>query len=359
MRRISTSTIPALACLSALSFSLVLAGCGCGNEKPADSAGTTGTASTATGETPLTGGKLVIDGSGTVYPIVSLMAEDFKKANSGVDNTVGKAGTGSGMQKFIRGETDIATASRPIEQKEVDALKAANIEFIEVPIAYDGVSIVVNPANSFATSLTVEELKKAWSPDSTVKLWSDIRAGFPADKITFYGPTDNHGTYEYFTEAINKKKNAIRSEYQANQEYPAIITAVAGDKGGIGYIGYSYYAENKDKVKLVGVDAGKGAVLPEEKTIADGTYTPLSRPLFLYVSKKAYDSKPEVKKFVEFALSEGGIADVKESQFVPLPTDALDAVKKRVAAATTGSAFMDAKPGMTITEILSKETAGQ
>jgi phosphate transport system substrate-binding protein len=357
MRRISKLTIPALACLSALSASLLIAGCGKTEESASGT--TTGTTASTTGDTTLTSGKLVIDGSATVYPIASLMAEDFKKANSAVDNTVGKAGTGSGMQKFIRGETDIATASRPIEAKEVDALKAANIEFIEVPIAYDGVSIVVNPANTFAASLTVDELKKAWAPDSTVKLWSDIRAGFPADKITFYGPTDNHGTYEYFTEAINKKKNAIRSEYQANQEYPAIITAVAGDKGGIGYIGYSYYAENKDKVKLVGVDAGKGAVLPEDKTIADGTYTPLSRPLFLYVSKKAYDTKPEVKKFVEFALSDQGIADVKESQFVPLPTDALDAVKKRVEAGRTGSAFMDAKPGMTITEILAKESAGK
>ncbi len=302
-------------------------------------------------------GSLTVDGSSTVFPIVNAMGEDFKKANPGVKVTINKSGTGSGMQKFGRGEIDVATASRPIEQKEVDALAKANIDFIEIPVAYDGVCVVVNPKNTFITSLTPDDLKKAWSDGSTVKTWADMKSGWPAKEIKFYGPTNNHGTYEYFTEAINKKKGNIRNDYQANQEYNVIVQSIAGDENGIGYVGFNYYAENKDKLKVVSIDAGKGPVAPSEESVTNGTYTPLSRPLFIYVSKKAMD-RPEVKAFVDFALGESGMAAVKESNMVQLPKEALDAVKKHVSEGKLGSAFMGVAPGMTIQQVLAKETAG-
>lgn len=304
-------------------------------------------------ETPTPGGtdakvsgSISIDGSTTVYPIVNTLAEDFGKANPDVKLDVTKSGTGSGFKKFIEGNLDICMASRTIEDKEEADLKAKGIEYVEVPIAYDGVSVVVNPANTFIGSMTLDELKKAWGPDSTVKKWSDIRAGLPAEEITFNGPTDNHGTYEYFTEKV-AKKNEIRKEYRPNQEYNAIVQAVASDKNGIAYMGYSYYIENKDKLKIVPVDG----VEPTPETIANGTYKPLSRTLFIYVSKKALDSKPEVKKFVEYALGEG-VSAVTENEYVELPKEAYDLVKARVAAGKTGSIFAKAEAGKTTVDIL-------
>ncbi len=321
-----------LALVSATVFALTLVGCGKGEEKAPEGGPGKPTAQA--------GGEVKIDGSSTVYPIVSLLAEDFGKT-SGSKVTVNKAGTGSGFQKFSRGEIDIATASRPIEEKEVKALAEKSIEFIEIPIAYDGVSVIVNPANAWATDLSVDDLKKAWGEDSTVKLWSDINPAFPKEPVTFYGPTDNHGTYEYFTEAINKKKNAIRKEYQPNQEYTAIVKSIEGDKGGIAFVGFNYYEENKGKVKAVKI----GGVEPSTESIATGTYKPLSRPLFIYVNKKALERK-EVKAFVEFAMGDKGKAAVKEASYVQLPTAFADAVKKHADAAEVGTKFAGYKPGM-------------
>jgi phosphate transport system substrate-binding protein len=331
---------------------VMLAGCG--------DSGSTGTTEAAKNEAGTTGSSgdaatLNIDGSTTVYPIVNAMGEDFGAANSDVKVVVNKAGTGSGFQKFERGEIDIATASRPIKDEEDKALTAKGADYIEVPIAFDGVSIVVNPQNTWVTNMTVDELKKAWAPDSTVKMWSDINPAFPKEKINFYGPSENHGTYEYFTEAVVGKKNAIRSDYQPNQEYTAVIQAVSSDKNGIGYVGFNYYDTNKDKVKAVTVNG----VAPTADTILGGTYTPLSRPLFIYVSKKALADKPAVKKFVDFALSDEGLGAVSEAKYVPLPKEAYDLVRKRVEAGTAGSVFMSAAPGMKIQDVLAKESAGK
>ena len=326
-------------------MSLIIAGCGSTPEKSAS-----GASSTTGGATADLTGSVKIDGSTTVYPIVQLMAEDFGKANSNVKITVNKAGTGSGFKKFLAGEIDIATASRPIEAKELDEAKAKGIEFLEIPIAFDGVTVLINPANTWATNFSVDDLKKAWGPDSTVKTWKDINPAWPADPVTFVGPTDNHGTYEYFTEAINGKKNQIRKEYQPNQEYTAIIQAVAGDKNTIGYSGINYYEENKDKVKAATVNG----VLPGNDTIIDGTYKPLSRPLFIYVSKAAFQ-RPEIKAFLTYALSEG-LSAVEEASYVKLPEDAYAAIKKRVDAGTVGSAFQGVAPGTKISDILAKES---
>ena len=323
-------------------------GSGTTNNEPAPTS-TTGTSAPTPTASKLSG-DLKIDGSTTVYPIVSILAEDFKKDNPGVNSTVGKAGTGSGMKKFIAGEIDIATASRAIKDDEVKSLADKKIEFVEIPVAYDGVSIIVNPGNNWATDITPSELKTAWSKDSKVTTWDQINAKFPKEKITFYGPTDNHGTYEYFTEAINGKKNEIRKEYQPNQEYTAIVTAVAGDKGGMAFVGYNYYADAKDKVKALTV-SGVG---PEEKTIADGTYTPLSRPLFVYVNKASM-AKPQVKAFVDFALGEKGKDAVKEAHYVLLGDDVMKQIKDHVTAGTAGTMMTDFKPGMKLSDVYAKK----
>jgi phosphate transport system substrate-binding protein len=293
-------------------------------------------------------GDIKIDGSTTVYPISEELAGAFGDQNDGVDITVGKVGTGSGMKKFIAGEIDIAGASRPIKEDEDGKLKAAGIEYLEIPIAYDGVSVVVNPGNTWASDVKVADLQKAFAPNSAVQTWKDINPAWPADKINFYGPSENHGTFEYFTEEIVGKKNDIRKDYQANQEYTAVIQGIAGDKNGIGYVGFNYYDENKDKVKALTIDG----VGPARETIESGTYKPLSRPLFLYVSKKAYNEKPQVKAFVDYALTDGGLEAVTAAKYVKLPADAIEAVRKRVQAGTAGSAFMNAAAGAKITDVL-------
>lgn len=335
--------------MAALAFGVALIGCGCGdNGASSGSTGTTGTTGAGTTGTTVASGDIKIDGSTTVYPISEMMAEDFKAANSGTNFTVGKVGTGSGMKKFIAGEIDIAGASRPIKEDEDAKLKEAGIEYLEVPIAYDGVSVVVNPENSWVTDFKVAELQKAFAPDSTVKTWKDINPAWPADKINFYGPSENHGTFEYFTEEIVGKKNEIRTDYQANQEYTAVIQSIAGDKNGIAYVGFNYFDENKDKVKAATIDG----IAPTPETIENGTYKPLSRPLFLYVSKKAYSEKPQVKAFVDYLLTDAGLEAVSEAKYVKLPADAIAAVRKRVTDGTAGSAFMSAPAGAKITDVL-------
>ena len=333
--------------VSGLIAAIALIGCGDKGTTPEGSSSTTVPA--ATGETKPAAGNISIDGSTTVYPIVSILAEDFKKENAGVDLVVNKAGTGSGFKKFMEGNLDIATASRPIKDEEIKALAEKSIDFIEIPVAYDGLSVIVNSGNTWAKNVTVEDLKKAWAKGSTVKTWDQINPSFPKDPITFLGPTDNHGTFEYFTEAINGKKNEIR-EYQPNQEYTAIVTAVKGDKNAMAFVGYNYYIENKNDVTALTV----GGVAPTETTIADGTYTPLSRPLFIYVNKKSLD-RPEVKKFVEFALGEAGNTAVKDASYVQLPQDVRDAIKAHFEAAESGTKMKDFKPGQKLTDVYGKK----
>ncbi|MGV3618704.1 MAG: PstS family phosphate ABC transporter substrate-binding protein [Fimbriimonas sp.] len=333
--------------LGALALGVAIAAAGCGKPPetgPVDNAGN--------GPTPPkpsnVSGPIKIDGSTTVYPISEELAGAFGDANEKVDITVGRVGTGSGMKKFIAGEIDIAGASRPIKEDEDAKLKAAGVEYLEIPIAYDGVSVVIHPENGFADAMKVADLQKAFAPDSPVQTWKDINPAWPADKINFYGPSENHGTYEYFTEEVIGKKNEIRKDYQANQEYTAVIQGVAGDKNGIGYVGFNYFDENKEKVKAVTVDG----VAPSAQTIEDGTYKPLSRPLFLYVSKKSYTDKPQVKAFVDYMITDGGLGAVEAAKYVKLPADAMEAVRKRVAAGTVGSAFMNAAAGAKIVDVL-------
>ena len=247
-------------------------------------------------------GQVSIDGSSTVYPISEAIAEEFMIATEGnVRVTVGLSGTGGGFKRFCAGETDISNASRPIKASEVEACKAANVDFVEIPVASDGLTVAVNPGNNFVQCLTVAELKKIWEPGSTVERWSDVRAGFPNTEMKLYGPGTNSGTFDYFTEAINGKEDASRADYTASEDDNVLVQGVEGDPQALGYFGYAYYKENATKLKAVGIDNGQGCVLPSEETVRNTTYKPLSRPLMIYVRKAALE-RPEVAAFVRFYL---------------------------------------------------------
>lgn len=283
-----------------------------------------------------------IDGSSTVYPITEAVAEEFQKAKKGVVRvTVGIAGTGGGFKKFCRGETDISNASRPIAKKETDECAITGIEFIELPIAYDAISVVVNQKNDWIKFLTVADLKKMWEPaaQGKVKTWRDVRPEWPDVKLKLYGPGADSGTFDYFTEAVNGKSKSSRSDFTASEDDNVLVNGVAGDKGGLGYFGLAYYETNKKKLKLVGIDGGKGVVSPSSKTVMDGTYSPLSRPIFIYVSKKAADAKPEVREFVEYYLKNGGML-ARQVKYVELPANGYKLAQERFAKKKTGSMFV-------------------
>jgi phosphate transport system substrate-binding protein len=250
-------------------------------------------------------GSISVDGSSTVYPITEAVAEEFGTEHQGaVRVTVGLSGTGGGFKRFCAGETDISNASRTIKDSERELCTRNGVNFVEIPVAYDGLSVVANPQNNFAQCLTVEELKKIWAPGSTVRRWSDIRQGFPNTELKLYGPGTNSGTFDYFTEEVIGEQGASRADYTASEDDNVLVQGVEGDVNALGYFGFAYYKENSQRLKLVAVDGGKGCVTPSEATIKNGTYSPLSRPLFIYVSGKAA-ARPEVKAFVDFYLTHG------------------------------------------------------
>jgi phosphate transport system substrate-binding protein len=261
-------------------------------------------------------GTILIDGSSTVFPITQAVAEEFHKTHRGVQVPVGVSGTGGGFKRFTTGETDISDASRPMKQSEAEAAQKNGIEYIELAVAFDGLSVVVNRANDFVDCLTTAELKKVWDSGSTVNTWSQVRDGFPNQKISLYGPGTDSGTFDYFTEAINGKEDSSRADYTASEDDNVLVLGVSGDRNALGYFGYAYYAENTDKLKVLGVDGGKGCVNPSAQTINDGTYAPLSRRIFIYVNKKALE-RPEVREFVKYYL-ENAPALVSEVGYVPL-----------------------------------------
>jgi phosphate transport system substrate-binding protein len=248
-------------------------------------------------------GAVVIDGSSTVFPVAEAVAEEFQIANQSVRITVGVSGTGGGFERFCGGETDISNASRPIDDDEREECAANGIEFNEVPVAWDGLSVIVNPANDFVECLTVQELRRIWQPSSSVQTWRDVRASWPAEAIRLYGPGTDSGTFDYFTETINGESGASRPDFQASEDDNILVQGVAGDRYALGYFGYAYYSENADRLKLVAVDGGSGCVLPTDETIEDGTYAPLARPLFMYVNHAAL-LRPEVRAYVDFLLTE-------------------------------------------------------
>lgn len=267
-------------------------------------------------------GTITIDGSSTVYPITQAVAEEFMAEHPGVNVTVGVSGTGGGFQKFTRGEIEISNASRPIEADEQAAAEEAGIEYTELQVALDGIAVVVNPQNDWVDHLTVGELKRIWEPNSTVRTWRDVRPEWPDEPIRLYGPGTDSGTFDYFTEAVVGKEGASRTDYTASEDDNQLVTGVANDKYALGYFGFAYYVENRDKLRAVPIDGGRGPVEPTEETIASGSYTPLSRPLFIYVNNEAYRTRPEVRAFVDYYLEVVGEL-APEVGYIPLPDEVL------------------------------------
>jgi len=298
-----------------------------------------------------------VDGSSTVFPITEAVAEDFQKAGKGsVRVTVGISGTGGGFKKFCRGETDISDASRPILKKEMDDCKANGVQYIELPVAYDAITIVVNPNNDFVKSMTVAELKRIWEPAAQGKIsnWNQINPAWPNMPLKLYGPGADSGTFDYFTEAIVGKSKSSRGDYTASEDDNVLVQGVARDKGGLGYFGFAYYAENQKRLKAVSIDGGKGPVPPEPRTVEDGTYQPLSRPIFIYVSARSI-AKPEVREFVEFYLRNAPKL-VKEVKYVPLPAHAYTLALEHVKKKKLGTVFSgEAEVGLKIDDLLRRE----
>lgn len=300
-------------------------------------------------------GRVQIDGSSTVYPITEAVAEEFQKVNPLVQVTVGDSGTGGGFKRFTVGETDISDASRPIDPSEAEQATKNNIQFIELPVAFDGISVTVNPANEFLSSISVQDLKRIWEPGSKVKRWSDVNPAWPDREIRLFAPTTDNGTFDYFTEAINGKTKAMRSDYNASVNYNVLVQGVAGDKDGLGVFAYAYYAQNKDKLKLLAIDDGKGPVKPSPETIRDGDYQPLSRPIFIYVKSEAA-KRPEVDAFVKFYLANASKL-VPEVGYVPLPEEIYTLARQRYEKRKTGSVYANkgAQIGVTLESLLQAE----
>jgi phosphate transport system substrate-binding protein len=303
------------------------------SEKPTE----TGTSDkTAPGEESAVklSGKVTITGSSTVYPISQAMGEEFMNLNKGVDVSVGESGTGPGMKELGEGKLDIADASRPIKPAEAEACKAAGVEYVEFKVAIDGLSVVVNPQNDWCKAITVAQLKALWSPDSKIKKWSELDASWPDEEIRLYGADHASGTFDYFTEAIVGKSKSSRTDYTPSTDDNVLVKGVAGDKFALGYFGYAYYTENKSKLRVLPIsntDDLAAAVGPTEETILNGTYKPLSRPLFIYVNKASL-KKPQVAEFVKYYLHDGQSL-VKSVRYVQLPAAELDAARKSLAEA--------------------------
>lgn len=304
-------------------------------------------------------GRVNIDGSSTVFPVTQAMAEEFSLVAPNVQVPVGVSGTGGGFEKFCAGETDISDASRPIKPEEAEACAASGIEYVEIPVAFDGLSIVVNSENDWVTCLTVEQLNTIWAPESEGEItnWNQVDPSFPDAPLTLFGPGTDSGTYDYFTDVINGEEGASRGDYTGSEDDNVLVQGVASEVNALGFFGYAYYEENQDILKLVGVDDGDdsngaGCVEPSPATINDGTYQPLSRPLFIYISADAA-ARPEVAGFVNFFLNDGPTI-IPEIGYVPFAEDMYATLFERFTAGTTGSVFeaSGSTSGVTVNDLL-------
>ena len=337
-----------LRCVCGLS---VILGAGCGG----------GTGSQGEQGTSGSSALIRIDGSSTVFPISEAVAEEFQRANPGTHATVGVSGTGGGFQKFCGGETDISDASRPIRPAEINACKKSGIEYIELPVAYDGLAIVVNPKNTWADVITVDELKRLWTPDAQGKVtrWNQVRSSWPDREIRLFGAGVDSGTYDYFTEATVGKEGASRGDFTSSEDDNVLVQGIANDELALGFLPLAYVEQNKSRLKLVPVDDGKpdngsGPIVPSEQTVRDGTYQPLSRPLFIYVSRKAAD-RPEVQRFVEAYFAQPEL--IREVGYVELTPQIYELARKHFAERKIGTAFGEggSQVGMTLEALLARE----
>ena len=307
-----------LMAVGALLLSVTLTAAACGDDEGAGGGG---------GGQELSG-TIRIDGSSTVAPLSEAAAEQFREDHSGVQVTVGTSGTGGGFEKFCNGETDISDASRPIKQSEVDACKAKGIAYEEVTVANDALSVVVNPQNTWAKCLTVQQLKKIWEPGSKVSNWNQVDPSFPNEPLRLFGAGTDSGTFDFFTEAINGKEGASRTDYNATEDDNVTVQGVSGSRGGLGYFGLSYLKENESKVKGVEINSGGGCVPPSDATVQNGTYKPLGRPLFIYPSGAAL-RRAEVKEFVDFYVSNSPRIS-EQALFIPLTSEQLAQSREKV-----------------------------
>ncbi|MDA0263432.1 MAG: PstS family phosphate ABC transporter substrate-binding protein [Chloroflexi bacterium] len=330
-------------------FALALVAAACGGSSSPEA----GSAGPATSQAPVgspdgssTGvdglsGLIQIDGSSTVFPISEAVAEEFGLLTGGdVRVLVGVSGTGGGFKKFCNGETEISNASRPIKAKEVEACAEKGIDFIELPVAIDGLSVMVNPENEFVNCVTLDELHVMWSPEAegTVRRWNQIRPEWPDKAFSLYGPGADSGTFDYFTEVVNGESQMSRGDFIASENDNVLVQGISGDRDAVGYFGYSYYVENQDKLKLVGVDAGAGCVTPTPETIADGTYAHFARPLFMYVNSVAAQ-EPHILEFVRYFLGAEGAALVREVGYIAFPEDTAALSENRIESRSTGTLF--------------------
>jgi len=300
-----------------------------------------------------------IDGSSTVFPIAEALAEEFQISRRGkVRVTVGIAGTGGGFKRFCRGETDISNASRPILKEEMDACRAAGIKYVEVPVAFDALTVVVNKENTWVKSLTVTDLKKMWEPgaQARIKTWNQVRPEWPNHPLVLFGPGADSGTFDYFTEAVNGKAKASRGDFTASEDDNVLVTGVASNKNALAYFGYAYYVGHQATMQAVPIDNGKGKqVMPSIEAVNDGSYTPLSRPLFIYV-RDTSAKRTEVREFVQFALTTSGATLVKEVGYVPLPPQAYKIALENFSKGKLGTVFGGvSEVGVTIDNLLARE----
>jgi phosphate transport system substrate-binding protein len=307
--------------VTALSGVLAFGIAACGDSSSSDSGSTDSSLS----------GNIKIDGSSTVFPFAQAAAEQFKDANSGVDISVGESGTGGGFEKFCAGETDVSNASRPIDaEKEVPACEKAGVAYSEVQVANDGIAIVTNKDLKI-DCMTTDQLKKLWNKSSKVSNYKDLDPSFPDQKVALFGPGTDSGTFDFFTEEINGEKGDTRKDYSPSEDDNVTVQGVSGDKGGLGYFGFSYYEDNADNLNLVKVDGGGGCVAPSKEAIQDGSYKPLARPLFMYPSSKAI-ARPEVKAFLDYVIANSdAVADA--SRIVPMTAEQLTKAKADLAKA--------------------------
>ncbi|MGP1347286.1 MAG: PstS family phosphate ABC transporter substrate-binding protein [Phycisphaerales bacterium] len=284
-------------------------------------------------------GRVTIDGSSTVYPLTDAVAEEFFKTAPRVQVPVGVSGTGGGMKRFVRGETDISNASRPINAEEVAAAREYGIEFIELPVAFDGLTIVVNPENTWATTLTVDEVRKIYRADIAARTWADVREGWPDEPIQVFSPGTDSGTFDYFKEVVAGKDGAIRADMSVSEDDNVLVRGVSGNKNAIGFFGIAYYMQNRDRLRSVGIDGGSGPVKPTSETVESGQYSPFSRPLFIYVNAASLE-RNEVRGFVEFYLKNAGTL-AEEVGYVRLPQQAYERAMTNLRNRRLGTQYLD------------------